>query len=132
MLTKTKITAVVRDMAFGNGAWYAASDTGLLVSHDSGANWVLVAAGSGNAAVRAVGISATDGSAWVIAGDALLTSRDAGKNWNSSPLSFEPRGHVHLHASDSSNLLMASDQGVFESHDGGQSWETERPAGAVD
>jgi hypothetical protein len=34
--------AKVNDMAFGEAAWYAATEDGLLVSHDRGLNWSTV------------------------------------------------------------------------------------------
>ena len=99
-------------------------ESGVLESRDSGASWILVSSGTGSSSVRAVGVCRTGmTNVWAVAGRNLLMSRDAGKNWSSSPLSYEPRGSVHFHAADDSNFLLASDQGVFESRDGGQSWK---------
>jgi len=52
----------------------------------------------------------------------LEVSGDGGKTWIAHTLPFEPRGTLHFHASDESNVLLASDHGVFISRDAGNSW----------
>ena len=122
VLTKSAINVVVHDMSFGRGAWYAASDSGVLVSHDSGASWLLVSTGLGSVGARSVGVSPVSSNAWAVGGSNLFTSTDGGKSWSALPIPFESRATVRLHAVDDSNLLLAGDHGLFESHDGGQSW----------
>ena len=118
VLAKSPVTAMVNDMAFGRGAWFAATEKGLLVSRDSGATWVVASGGS----AHAVAASAAGNAAWAVVGHELMTSNDAGKNWIAQALPFEPRGAVRLHAADDSYLLLASDFGLFESRNAGESW----------
>jgi hypothetical protein len=94
---KSPVTAVVYDMAFGQDAWYAATDHGILVSRDQGASWIQAPAGDSRmGAVRAIDASSTDASAWALSGDALLTSHDGGQTWTVTPLPFEVLGTAQL------------------------------------
>ena len=78
--SKSAVTAVVYDMAFGQDAWYAATENGILVSRDRGTSWIQAPAGDSSlGAVRAIDASSTDASAWALSGDALLTSHDGGR-----------------------------------------------------
>jgi photosystem II stability/assembly factor-like uncharacterized protein len=49
-------------------------------------------------------------------------SGDGGKTWIARALPVEPRGALHFHTADESNVILASDHGVFTSHDAGESW----------
>ena len=94
---KSAVTAIVYDMAFGQDAWYAATDNGILVSRDRGTSWIQAPAGDSSiGAVRAIDASSTDASAWALSGDALLTSHDGGRTWTVSPLPFEVLGTAEL------------------------------------
>jgi hypothetical protein len=102
---KSAVTAVVYDMAFGQDAWYAATENGILVSRDRGTSWIQAPAGdSGIGAVRAIDASSTDASAWALSGDALLTSHDGGRTWTVSPLPFEVLGTAELLSSENADL----------------------------
>jgi photosystem II stability/assembly factor-like uncharacterized protein len=125
--------AKVNDMAFGNNAWYAATEDGLLVSRDRGLNWSTVslapaqqpAAGASaatTASIRAVRNSNGDSYVWALTSRQLEVSGDGGKTWISRTLPFEPRGSLHLHPSDENTVILASDHGVFVSRDTGESW----------
>ena len=94
---KSAVTAVVYDMAFGQDAWYAATENGILVSRDRGASWIQASAGDSRmGAVRAIDASSTDASAWALSGDGLLISHDGGRSWTVSPLPFEVLGTAEL------------------------------------
>jgi photosystem II stability/assembly factor-like uncharacterized protein len=136
--TGTKTTAPfhakVNDMAFGDGAWYAATEEGLLVSRDRGLNWRMVSlapveqpAASGStlitASFRAVRTGQGNSYVWALTSRQLEVSGDGGKTWISRTLPFEPRGPLHLHPSDENTVVMASDHGVFISRDTGASWK---------
>jgi len=135
--TMTKITAPLRakvnDMAFGHDAWYAATEEGLMVSHDHGLNWSAVsvapvpqpAAANSSvsaASIRAVRTGNSDAYIWAVTPRQLEISGDAGKTWISRTLPFEPRGSLHLYPSDENTVVLASDHGVFVSRDAGESW----------
>jgi hypothetical protein len=102
---KSAVTAVVYDMAFGQDAWYAATENGILVSRDRGTSWIPAPAGDSSiGAVRAIDASSTDASVWALSGDALLTSHDGGRTWTVSPLPFEVPGMAELLLSERGDL----------------------------
>jgi photosystem II stability/assembly factor-like uncharacterized protein len=123
----------VNDMAFGQEAWYAATEDGLLVSRDRGLNWSKVslarvqqpsagASGVSTISIRAVRTGKGDSYVWALTSRQLQVSSDGGKTWISRTLPFEPRGSLHLHPSDENTVVLASDHGVFVSRDTGESW----------
>jgi photosystem II stability/assembly factor-like uncharacterized protein len=125
--------AKVNDMAFGHDAWYAATEEGLLVSRDRGLNWSTVSlapvrqpaaatSAASTTSIRAVRTGDGDSYVWALTSRQLDVSGDGGKTWVSRPLPFEPHGSLHLHPSDESTVVMASDHGVFVSRDAGESW----------
>jgi photosystem II stability/assembly factor-like uncharacterized protein len=119
-------------MAFGQGAWYAATEDGLMVSRDRGLNWTRVplapvqksatTSGTSMTSIRAVRMGSADSYVWALTPRQLEVSGDGGKTWMPRSLPFEPRGPLHLHPSDESTVVLASDHGVFVSHDTGASW----------
>jgi photosystem II stability/assembly factor-like uncharacterized protein len=126
--------AKVNDMAFGDHAWYAASEDGLLVSRDRGLNWSTVSlapvqqpplAGSAvsTTSIRAVRTGNGNSHVWALSSRKLEVSGDDGKTWISRSLPFEPRGALHLYPSDENTVVLASDHGVFVSRDAGGSWQ---------
>jgi photosystem II stability/assembly factor-like uncharacterized protein len=125
--------AKVNDMAFGNDAWYAATEDGLLVSRDRGLNWSTVplapvqqpAAATpvlSTTSIRAVRTGKGDSYVWALTSRQLEVSGDSGKTWIARTLPFEPRGSLHLHPTDENTVVLASDHGVFVSRDTGESW----------
>ena len=128
--TTAPFHAKVNDMAFGDTAWYAATEDGLLVSRDRGANWspVSIPAASSSPlvssgiAVRSVHTSKGDSYVWALTSRQLEVSGDGGRTWIAHNLPIEPRGPLHLHSSDQNTAVLASDHGVFVSRDAGESW----------
>ena len=124
--------ANVNDMAFGHDAWYAAAEEGLFVSRDRGMNWSAVPFVPGQAVaantvasrspVRAVRTGNGNSYVWAITTRQLEISGDGGKSWVAQKLPVEPRGALHFHTADESTVVLASDHGVFISHDAGESW----------
>ena len=125
--------AKVNDMAFGNDAWYAATEDGLLVSRDRGLNWSTVplapvqqppaaAPALSNTSIRAVRTGNGNSYVWALTYRQLEVSGDGGKTWIARTLPFEPRGSLHLHPTDENTVVLASDHGVFVSRDTGESW----------
>ena len=131
--TTVPFRAKVNDMAFGRDAWYAATEDGLLISRDRGLNWTRVplppaqstaalAPAANLQAIRAVRTGEGDPYVWTLTPRLLEVSGDGGKAWVSHTLPFEPRGSLHLHPLDEKTLVLAGDQGVFVTRDGGESW----------
>ena len=127
------VHAKVNDMAFGQDAWYAATEDGLLVSRDRGLNWRAVTLaplqqpsaatpGTSTTSIRAVRTGKGDSYVWAVATWQIEVSGDGGKTWIARNLPFEPRGSVHLRPMDESTVVLASDHGVFVSRDAGESW----------
>jgi photosystem II stability/assembly factor-like uncharacterized protein len=124
--------AKVNDMAFGQNAWYAATEEGLFASRDHGLNWTRVAlapaqqgaavSAVNSAAMRTVRISNGDSYVWALSSKQMEVSGDGGRTWMSRTLPFEPRGQLHLHPQDEKTVVLASDHGVFVSRDTGESW----------
>jgi photosystem II stability/assembly factor-like uncharacterized protein len=124
--------AKVNDMAFGEAAWYAATEEGLLVSRDRGLNWSTVAlapaqrslptTGASASSIRAVRTASGGSYIWALSSGHLEVSGDGGKNWVSRALPFEERGPVHLHPADDNAVVLASGHGVYVSRDSGESW----------
>jgi photosystem II stability/assembly factor-like uncharacterized protein len=123
-------------MAFGQDAWYAATEEGLLVSRDHGFNWTAVTLppakqpamttpGVSSASIGAVRTSTGNGDSfvWALNSRQLQVSGDGGKTWIARTLPFEPRGTLHLHPSDANTVVLASDHGVFVTRDAGASWQ---------
>jgi photosystem II stability/assembly factor-like uncharacterized protein len=134
--TVTKSTvpfqAKVNDMAFSREDWYAATEQGLMISHDSGLNWsaisfsptqsASISSAASAAPVRAVRIGNGNSYIWAVTSRQLEISGDAGKTWIARALPYEPRGPLNFQATDENNVVLASDHGVFTSRDAGQSW----------
>jgi len=133
-VTKTTVPfhSRVNDMAFSRDAWYAATEDGLMISHDSGLNWALVpiapaVAGVSTLAasatsVRAIRVGSNNSYLWAITQRQLEISGDGGKTWIARALPVEPRGTLHFQSIDESDIVLSSDHGVFTSRDGGESW----------
>jgi photosystem II stability/assembly factor-like uncharacterized protein len=124
--------ARVNEMAFRSDAWYAAAEEGLFVSRDRGRSWSAVpftpvqnnAAGTvANASpVRAIRTSAGNSYVWALTQRELEISGDGGKTWIARTLPVGPRGGLHFYTPDETTVVLASDRGVFISHDAGDSW----------
>jgi photosystem II stability/assembly factor-like uncharacterized protein len=127
------LRAKVNDMAFGQDAWYAATEDGLLVSLDRGLNWRTVslppaqqsapaAPGVSTTSIRAVQTGKDGSYVWAVTPRQLEVSGDGGKTWISRALPFEQKGSLRLHPTDENAVVLASDHGVFITRDAGESW----------
>jgi len=133
--TTVLLHAKVNDMAFGNGAWYAATEEGLLESRNRGMDWSAISFApaaqaspansgvNGAASIRAVRTGNGNSYVWALTSRQLEVSGDGGKSWIARSLPFEPRGSLHLHPTDENTVVLASDHGVFVSRDAGESWK---------
>ena len=79
----TALTEPVNDMGFSDGAWFAATDHGLLRSEDHGEVWALLPLGPlPTLPVRSVRVSANGEGLWVVSLRGMVFSHDAGKTWS--------------------------------------------------
>ncbi|HTQ95994.1 MAG TPA: YCF48-related protein [Candidatus Acidoferrum sp.] len=115
---------LVNDMAFGNGAWYAATTGGILVSSDEGKTWK--SAGKDPLAhklAQSVEVSADGSEVWAIAERNLLVSSNKGESWDAQELSFANAGNLRIHRVDDSALFITTNMGLYGTHDGGKTWQ---------
>ncbi len=116
----------VNDMAFGGGAWYAATTGGVLVSKDRGTIWK--SAGR-DAFLKQAATSletSPDGSqVWAISQHTLIYSADGGAHWDAKDLAFASAGNLHLRRVDDANLFITTNMGLYASHDAGRNWNRE-------
>jgi len=114
---------LVNDMAFGNGAWYAGTAGGLLVSKDEGKTWKTAATDDFvKQPVQSLEVSADGTQVWAVAQKNLLYSADYGATWNAKELTFASAGNLKLHRLDDANLYLTSNMGLYVSQDAGRNW----------
>jgi photosystem II stability/assembly factor-like uncharacterized protein len=116
---------VVHDMAFGSKRWYAATENGLLVSSDRGANWILCPIGPlTTLPVSSVRVSDDGNRLWVVSLRGLVISPDEGKSWQWRDLPIVAGGAVSLDADpgDPKTLAAIARNGLYISRDSGDSW----------
>jgi photosystem II stability/assembly factor-like uncharacterized protein len=114
---------LVNDMAFGNGAWYAGTAGGLLVSKDEGKTWKTAASDDFvRQPVQSLEVSADGTQVWAVAQKNLLYSADYGATWNAKELTFAAAGNLKLHRLDDANLYLTSNMGLYVSQDAGRNW----------
>jgi len=114
---------LVNDMAFGNGAWYAATAGGLLVSKDEGKTWKTAATDDFvKQPVQSLEVSADGTQVWAVAQKNLLYSADYGATWNAKELTFASAGNLKLHRLEDANLYLTSNMGLYVSQDAGRNW----------
>jgi photosystem II stability/assembly factor-like uncharacterized protein len=116
----------VNDLAFSGRTWFAATAEGLLESHDNGAGWK--SAGSQSFLRRpAQSLDASNDSpqVWAVSGNDLLYSGDAGAHWNAREIPFAEAGNLRLFDVSETNLFIATNMGLYVSHDSGRDWSRE-------
>ena len=116
--------AVVNDMAFGRSIWLAATEEGLMASGDRGATWApFTLAVLPRQAVHSVRMSADGSQIWLVSSRALMSSRDAGRTWNTQSLGYDSRSALRLHVLDDGTLLLSSSHSIDASTDSGARWQ---------
>jgi len=116
------LSQVVLDMAFTRDAWFAATDDGLLVTRDNGANWVIAPVGPVVLPVRSVRASPDGRHLWIVTLRGMVFSRDAGATWAWHDLPLEARGALRLDVAAESTLIATAGQGLYISRDAGNTW----------
>jgi photosystem II stability/assembly factor-like uncharacterized protein len=117
------LTAQVNDLTFTSSAWYAASNSGVLVSRNRGIDWKL--AGKDEfvkQAAQSLDASSDGSHVWAVTQHNLIYSADGGAHWDAKDLAFASAGNLRIHRLDDSNLLITSNSGLYVSKDAGREW----------
>lgn len=117
--------SLVTDMAFGEGAWYAASPEGLFVSRDAGATWKILPLGPVSLPVSSVRVSRDGRQLWIVSLRGMVFSKDSGASWKWHDLPFEAGGAMRLDLADpdGKTLLSIARKGLYVSRDAGGTWQ---------
>ena len=121
---------LVKDMAFSSARWFAATESGLLVSIDQGGTWALDPVGPLNTLpVQSVRVSSSGERVWVVSLRGLVFSSDGGKSWIWHDLPLEAGGAISIDVDrrDENTVISIAHNGLYISRDAGHSW---RQAGA--
>ncbi len=86
----------VNDMFFGDSAWFAASEQGLFVSHDSGSSWTELPFGPAALPVASVRASSDGARIRLVSSGGMVFSEDAGRTWAWHDLPLESGGAMRL------------------------------------
>jgi len=116
---------IVRDMAFTSKQWYAATENGLLVSSDRGANWEVHAVGPlTTLPVSSVRVSDDGERLWVVSLRGLAFSPDGGRSWEWHDLPIAAGVAVSLETdpADPRTLVSIARNGLYISRDSGNTW----------
>jgi photosystem II stability/assembly factor-like uncharacterized protein len=117
---------IVNDMAFSSNAWYAATDTGLLLSADRGVHWILKPLGPLSALpVQSVRVSPDGKKLWVVSLRGLVFSVDAGNSWSWHDLPLKSGGAVSLELDpeNQNTMISIARSGLYISRDSGNTWQ---------
>ncbi|MGH9592199.1 MAG: WD40/YVTN/BNR-like repeat-containing protein, partial [Bryobacteraceae bacterium] len=113
----TAFAEEVADMAFSQGAWYAATQHGLLCSTDNGNTWSLLPLGPlPTLPVRSVRVSQDGQELWVVSLRGLVFSHDAGKTWSWHDLPLEAGGALWLDAATETQpqtIVAGAENGLY-------------------
>jgi photosystem II stability/assembly factor-like uncharacterized protein len=112
----------VNDMFFGDSAWFAATEQGLFVSHDSGRSWTELPFGPGELPVGSVRASHDGQQIRLVSSGGMIFSEDAGRTWTWHDLPLESGGAVRLEWTSENILLAAARAGLYISRDAGITW----------
>jgi len=126
---------VVNDMFFGDSAWFAATEQGLFVSHDSGRKWAELPFGPGELPVASVRASSDAREIRLVSSGGMIFSEDAGHTWAWHDLPLESGGAMRLEWTSDNTLLAVARTGLYISRDAGNSWSKAQaglPGGLAD
>jgi photosystem II stability/assembly factor-like uncharacterized protein len=117
-----RLRAVVNDMAFSVGGWYAATEDALLVSRDEGRTWRGVPFGPLSLPTRSVRVSPDGRRIWAVSLRGIVFSLDGGRSWAWRDLPVDAGGALHLDAADESNFFAIGNRALYVSLDAGRTW----------
>jgi photosystem II stability/assembly factor-like uncharacterized protein len=112
----------VNDMFFADADWFAATEQGLYVSHDSGRSWTELVFGPGELPVGSVRASSDGARIRLVSSGGMIFSEDAGRTWAWHDLPLESGGAMRLECTPDSILLAVARTGLYISRDAGKSW----------
>jgi photosystem II stability/assembly factor-like uncharacterized protein len=112
----------VNDMFFAERAWFAATEQGLFVSHDSGRSWTELPFGPGELPVGSVRASSDGQRVRIVSSGGMIFSEDAGRTWAWHDLPLESGGTMRLEWTPDNILLAVARTGLYISRDAGNSW----------
>jgi photosystem II stability/assembly factor-like uncharacterized protein len=116
----------VNDLAFSGHAWFAATTGGLFASHDNGATWKPAGRESlVKQPAQSLQTSSDGSQVWAVSGRNLLYSANGGAQWDAREIPFAAAGNLRLFRVDDTNLFMATNMGLYDSHDAGRNWNRE-------
>ncbi len=113
---------VVNDMFFADSDWFAATEQGLFVSHDSGRSWTELPFGPGELPVGSVRASSDGREIRLVSSGGMVFSEDAGRRWAWHDLPLESGGAIRLEWTNDNTLLAVARTGLYISRDAGNSW----------
>jgi photosystem II stability/assembly factor-like uncharacterized protein len=111
----------IRELAFSEKAWYAATDDGVYSSGDAGATWTRIFFGASDLPVRSVQTSLDGEKIRIVCSRGMVFSDDAGKSWTWHDLPFGSGGALRLIWSGE-DLFAFSPSGMYLSRDSGDTW----------
>ena len=120
------LSEVVTDMAFSSNAWYAATDSGLLVSKDSGGAWARTQTGPlASLPIGSVLVAPDGRRIRAVSLRGLVFSNDGGNSWTWHDLPLQSGGAVRIYAdpADENILIASAHDGLYISRDSGTTWE---------
>jgi len=112
----------VNDMFFADAAWFAATEQGLFVSHDSARSWTELAMGSVELPVGSVRASSDGQRIRLVSSGGMIFSEDAGRTWTWHDLPLESGGAIRLEWTPDNILLAVARTGLYISRDAGERW----------
>jgi photosystem II stability/assembly factor-like uncharacterized protein len=126
---------VVNDMFFADSDWFAATEQGLVVSHDFGRSWAELSFGPGDLPVGSVRASHDGREIRLVASGGMVFSEDAGRTWAWHDLPLESGGALRLEWTSDNTLLAVARTGLYISRDAGNRWSKAQaglPGGVAD
>jgi photosystem II stability/assembly factor-like uncharacterized protein len=112
----------VNDMFFADAVWFAATEQGMYVSHDSGRSWTELPFGPGALPVGSVRASSDGVRIRLVSSGGIIFSEDAGRTWAWHDLPLESGGAIRLEWTPDNILLAMARTGLYISRDAGNSW----------
>lgn len=117
--------------AFPDGTVSLISPKRAFLSHDQGRSWIEVTYPQYVTGLYNLTM-VSDGSLWLATREGALHSLDGGKSWEHVLGGLPPRNVYAIHSVSGSSRLLATamhSHGVFESNDGGKSWQRSADTG---
>jgi len=112
----------INDLTFSDNAWFAATDAGLFVSRDRGADWAALPFAPIELPVESVRASRDGTKLRIVSSRAMLFSDDAGETWDWHDLPLEAGGVLRVEFAGPSTALAVAGTGLYISRDSGWTW----------